>query len=252
MKCIILAAGYATRLYPLTNDLPKPLLPVAGKPILDRIMEDLEGFEAPMEYLVVTNHRFIKPFEAWRDSHKLASAIRLLDDGSTENDNRLGAVRDMAFAIRQAGVDEEVFVAAGDNLTDFSLTGFLTYARQKGTSCVMRYYEGEEDRLHRTGVITLGEGDLVTSMEEKPAKPKSHWCVPPFYYYQREDVKRIPEAVDTGVCGVDAPGEFLSWLCTVSPVHAWEMPGRRYDIGTLEGYRKVEEIWTASGMAGRF
>ena len=107
----------------------------------------------------------------------------------------------------------------------------------------MCHYEESPQKLRKTGVITLGEDDLVLQMEEKPAEPKSHWAVPPFYFYRREDAKKTLQAVDTGVCGVDAPGEFLAWLCGQSNVYAWGIPGKRYDIRDMEGYKRVEECY---------
>ncbi|MBQ3372253.1 MAG: NTP transferase domain-containing protein, partial [Oscillospiraceae bacterium] len=133
MKCLILAAGYATRLYPLTENFPKPLLDVRGKKILEWLIEDL----GDLEYVVVTNHRFAPIFREWADTR--AEKITVVDDGTSTNETRLGAVCDMQFAIRQAGVEDDLLVLAGDNVLDFSQRSFLTYAAAKGTSCTMRY-----------------------------------------------------------------------------------------------------------------
>ena len=131
-----------------------------------------------------------------------------------------------------------MLVIAGDNVLDFSLTKFLRYARQKGTSCVMRYYEPEEAKLRKCGVAQVDASDRLLSLEEKPAAPKSHWCTPPFYYFTREDARLVSRGIAEG-CGVDAPGSFLAWLCGKTPVHSMEMPGSRYDIGSLESYGTV-------------
>ncbi|MBR1869243.1 MAG: nucleotidyltransferase family protein [Bacteroidales bacterium] len=229
MKCLILAAGYATRLYPLTENFPKPLLEVGGKPILDWLVEDLDTDGAVDGYVVVTNHKYAPVFEQWAAGRN----IRIIDDGTSSNDGRLGAVKDMLLGINVAGIDDDLLVMAGDNLLSFSLCRFLGYARSKGTSCIMRYHEPDLAKLHKTGVIELGPDEKVISMEEKPAEPKSNWCCPPFYYLVKEDVPKVGEAVASG-CGVDAPGSFIAWLCGQTAVHAWEMPGRRYDIWDLE------------------
>ena len=237
MKCLILAAGYATRLYPLTENFPKPLLRVGEKSILDWLLDDLDGSGLIEEYIVISNHRYVRHFEDWATER--GGRIRVLDDGSVSNETRLGAVRDIRFAVEKLGLDGELLVIAGDNLLDFSLTGFLHFAREKGSSAVMCYSEPDTQELRRMGVAEIGPDGLLTGMEEKPDRPKSHWCIPPFYYFAAEDVPRIAEGIEAG-CGVDAPGSFLAWLCTVRPVCAWPMPGIRCDIGNLESYRAVQ------------
>ena len=239
MKCVILAAGYATRLYPLTENFPKPLLEVAGKPILDWLIDDMASTGMVEEYIVISNHKFAHIFEEWA-AKKSDATIRVIDDGTTSNETRLGAVKDIQFAIEQLQLDDDLLVMAGDNLLDFSLGEFMRYGKEKNATCVMRYYEASEARLHKTGVIEIDANDGIISFEEKPAQPKSHWCVPAFYYYTREDSHLIRKGIESG-CGTDAPGSFIAWLCGQTKVYAWEMPGRRYDIGNLESYEEVKQ-----------
>ena len=238
MKCLILAAGYATRLYPLTENFPKPLLEVQGKTILDWLIDDIDNLGAVDEYVVISNHKFAHHFDAW--AAKKTQKITVVDDGTESNETRLGAVRDIQFAIDQLGLDDDMLVIAGDNLLDFSLTKFIAYAMDKQTSCIMRYYEASEQRLTKCGVVEIDEHDKILGMEEKPAVPKSHWCCPPFYYYTREDAKLVRVGIASG-CGVDAPGSYIAWLSAQTPVHAMEMPGKRYDIGNLESYERVQK-----------
>lgn len=246
MKCIILAAGYATRLYPLTENFPKPLLEVAGKSILDWLLEDIDTAGTVDEYIVVSNHKFASHFENWASerngSHAYRSRITILDDGTSSNETRLGAVCDIKFAVDALHLDDELLVIAGDNLLDFSLKSFLDYAGTKGTSCVMRYDEPDEGRLRKCAVACIDDGDLITRLEEKPSEPRSHWACPPFYFYTRENAGWIGKGIESG-CGTDAPGSYLAWLCANAPVHAMLMPGRRYDIGNLESYRKVQQTF---------
>ncbi len=237
MKCLILAAGYATRLYPLTENFPKPLLEVQGKTILDHLIEDIDRSGAVDEYVVISNNKFAPHFEKWAKTK--VQKITVIDDGTSSNETRLGAVKDIQFAIDRLSLDDEMLVIAGDNLLDFSLTDFVAYAKRKGTSCIMRYYEPSEQRLTKCGVVEVDGDDRILSMEEKPTCPKSHWCCPPFYYYTRADAKLVKGGIEAG-CGVDAPGSYIAWLCTKTVVHAMEMPGRRYDIGNLESYEKVQ------------
>ena len=237
MKCLILAAGYATRLYPLTENFPKPLLKVQGKAILDWLIDDIEKSGLIDEYVVISNHKFAEHFKSWA---KERNKITVVDDGTNSNETRLGAVKDIQFAIEKLALDDDMLVIAGDNLLDFSLNEFIEYAKEKNTSCIMRYYEPEEARLHKSGVVTIDDNGKILKMVEKPAEPESHWCCPPFNYYIKEDARLIQKGIDAG-CGTDAPGSYIAWLSTQVTVHAMEMPGRRYDIGNLESYRKVEE-----------
>ena len=240
MKCLILAAGYATRLYPRTKNFPKPLLEVGKKTILDWLLDDIDSTGAVDGYIVISNHRFVGHFHAWAKKRK--EDITVLDDGTDSNENRLGAVKDIQFAIEQLQLSDDLLVIAGDNLLNFSLASFLAYQKEKNSTCIMRYYEKEERKLHKTGGVEIDETDRILRMEEKPAEPKSHWCAPPFYIYKASDVPLVKTGIENG-CGVDAPGSFIAWLSTVTPVYAYEMPGRRYDIGNLESYRQVQEIF---------
>jgi len=237
MKCLILAAGYATRLYPLTENFPKPLLKVQEKTILDWLIEDMDAAGAVDEYIVISNHKFAHHFKQW--AAEKAQKITVVDDGTSTNETRLGAVKDIQFAIDSIGLDDDMLVVAGDNLLDFSLTKFIDYARQKETSCIMRYFEPSLQKLKKSGVVTVDDSDRIVRMAEKPAEPESNWCSPAFYYYTRDDAKLIAEGIASG-CGVDAPGSFIAWLCTKTVVHAMEMPGKRYNIGNLESYETVQ------------
>ena len=238
MKCLILAAGYATRLYPLTENYPKPLLKVQDKTILDWLVDDIDGAGLVDEYIVISNHKFARHFQEWAAGKR--QKITVVDDGTSTNETRLGAVCDIRFAVDSLGLTGDMLVIAGDNVLDFSLQHFVRYADAKRTSCVMRFEEPSEERLHKCGVLEIDDSDRIVSMEEKPAQPKSHWVCPPFYYYTAEDAARIPAAIADG-CGTDAPGSFIAWLCRHTSVHAMEMPGRRYDIGNLQSYEEVQQ-----------
>ena len=237
MKCLILAAGYATRLYPLTENFPKPLLKVGKKTILDWLVDDIETSSMVDEYVVISNHKYAHHFDAWAKTKHCN--ITVVDDGTQSNETRLGAVKDVQFAIEKLQLDSDMLVIAGDNILDFSLTKFIEYSSEKQTSCIMRYYEPDNEKLKKCGVVTVDENDLVLNMEEKPPVPTTHWCCPPFYYYTREDSHRIAEGIASG-CGTDAPGSYISWLCKNAEVHAMVMPGKRYDIGNLESYERVK------------
>ena len=238
MKCLILAAGYATRLYPLTENYPKPLLKVGRKAIIDWLIEDIASTGAVDEYVVISNHRFVRFFEEWANEHTLP--IIVVDDGTNSNDTRLGAVRDIQFAIEMLGLDDDMLVIAGDNILDFSLKCFIEFACEKGTSCVMHYRETDVKRLTRSCTSEIDASGRMISLVEKPENPVSEWCTPPFYYYTRADAAKIRDAIADG-CGNDAPGSLAAWMCLHSVVYSMEMPGKRYDIGDLKSYMRVQE-----------
>lgn len=237
MKCLILAAGYATRLYPLTENQPKPLLTVGNKTILDWLIDDIDGAGLVDEYIVISNHKFAQHFQDWANTKP--QKITIVDDGTSTNETRLGAVCDIQFAIEQLNLDDDMLVIAGDNLLDFSLQRFVHYAHKKQTSCIMRFWETDEQRLLKCGVVTIDEQDRILRMTEKSPTPETHWCCPPFYYYTRQDARLVKKGIENG-CGTDAPGSYIAWLCTQTPVHAMEMPGKRYDIGNLQSYQQVQ------------
>ena len=238
MKCLILAAGYATRLYPLTENFPKPLLKVQGKTILDWLIDDTDSIKMVDEYVVISNHKFAHCFTDWAKDKK--QKITVVDDGTSTNETRLGAVKDIQFAIEKLSIDDEILIIAGDNLLDFSLTKFILYAKNKNTSCIMRYYEPMKEKLQKTGVCEIDDNDKILQLTEKPKEPKSNWACPPFYFYTREDARLVKKGIEEG-CGVDAPGSYVAWLCNETIVHAMEMPGKRYDIGNLESYERVQK-----------
>lgn len=238
MKCLILAAGYATRLYPLTENFPKPLLKVGDKTILDWLVDDIDTAGEVGEYVVISNHKYAHHFDDWAKTKQ--QKITVIDDETDSNETRLGAVKDIQFAVDKLQLDDDMLVIAGDNVLDFSLTEFIAYSKKKNASCIMRYYEPNAQKLLKCGVVTIDENDKVLDMTEKSPTPATHWCCPPFYYYSKNDAKLVQKGIDSG-CGTDAPGSFIAWLCTQSDVYAMEMPGKRYDIGNLESYENVKK-----------
>ena len=240
MKCLILAAGYATRLYPLTENYPKPLLNVKDKTILDWLVDDIDGAGLVDEFIIISNHRFAYHFTDWAKGKK--QKITVVDDGTSTNETRLGAVKDIQFTIDKLELDDDMLVIAGDNVLDFSLQRFARYALEKKTSCIMRYYEPTYEKLLKCGIVTIDENDRVLHMTEKSPPPETHWCCPPFYYYTREDARLVQTGINAG-CGTDAPGSYIAWLCTQTTVHAMEMPGQRYDIGNLTSYKEVQNTY---------
>lgn len=241
MKNIVLAAGYATRLYPITENFPKPLLEIGQTTILDRMLQDVDKLEEIDTHIIVSNHKFISIFEAWlaKAQKRYTKPIMLIDDGSTDNNHRIGAVKDLILALETCHVEDDILVAAADNVLDFSFSGFVAYFKQKGTSLLMCHRESSKVALQKTGVVCLDAENRVLLMEEKPKEPKSEWAVPPFYLYRKEDLPLIHTAIEQG-CKYDAPGNLAHYLTTRTILHAYEMPGHRYDIGDVKSYEQVK------------
>ena len=240
MKCLILAAGYATRLYPLTENFPKPLLKVGSKTILDHLIDDVDTCGLIDEYIVISNHKFYDIFVEWAKDKNVK--ITVIDDGTSSNETRLGAVMDVQYAIEKLQLNDDMLVMAGDNLLSFSLCEFVAYAKEKQATSIMRYFEPSREKLKKCGVVTVDADGKALNMTEKPANPQSNWCCPPFYYYTKEDAALVKKGIEAG-CGTDAPGSYIAWLCSQTTVYAMEMPGKRYDIGNLESYNQVKESY---------
>ncbi|TVQ97641.1 MAG: nucleotidyltransferase family protein, partial [Spirochaetaceae bacterium] len=217
MTVIVLAAGYATRLYPLTRDRAKPLLEVAGRTIIDRILDNALQIPGVSRVVVVSNARFAEQFRVWAAGRR-AVPITVLDDGTTDNANRLGALADLRFAVRESSISEDTLVVAGDNLFDFALVDFATFFATVGADCITAHRLPDLERLRRTGVVELAEDGRVLSFAEKPEEPASEWAVPPLYLYRAETLGRpLDEFLKSGV-NADAPGAFIPWLLQRQPV----------------------------------
>lgn len=243
MKCILLAAGYATRLYPLTKDKPKSLLDVAGKTILEHILQKVERVSEIDEIVIVTNDRFYQLFQDWVKQYVSSKTIKVLNDYTTNNDNRLGAVADIQYVIAEEHINDDVLVMAGDNLFDFELADFVSFFHQRHADCITVHELEDLDALRRTGVATVDSQGKVLHFEEKPQVPRSNLAVPPFYIYKKESLPLFRQYLEEGN-NPDAPGHFIPWLITRTVVYAYSFSGHRYDVGTHDSYREVQEIFS--------
>ncbi len=244
MKNVVIAAGYATRLGELTKNFPKPLLQIGEKTILGRMLDDIDNIAEIDEHIIVTNHKFAPMFKEWASEQTYRKAITVVDDGTETNETRLGAVCDLLYAMDKLNIDDDMLVVAADNLLFFSFEGFVRFAKEKNTSCIMCHEQKELSKLQRTGVVVLDENNRVLNMEEKPQVPKSTWAVPPFYVYLRKDLNLVRKSVENG-CGKDAPGNLAHYMCDHTIMHAWPMAGTgenlRFDIGSLDTYKEACE-----------
>lgn len=240
MKNIVIAAGYATRLGELTKNFPKPLLKIGERNILERMLDDIDRIPEIDEHIVITNHKFAPIFEEWVKEVHYTKPISIVDDGTETNDTRLGAVCDLLFAMEKLSVNDDMLVVAADNILFFSFQEFVDFAKSKNTSCIMCHHQPSIEKLQRTGVVVLDENGKVLNMEEKPAEPKSHWAVPPFYIYLKKDLDLIRHSVENG-CGKDAPGNLAHYMVDNTEIHAWPMSAGRFDIGSLDTYKEACE-----------
>ncbi len=241
MRCVLLAAGYATRLFPLTKDLPKSLLSIAGKTILEHLITKIREVREIDEIVLVTNDRFVGQFRSFLQCLD-DSGILVVNDGTRDNEHRLGAIGDVAIAVRAGNINDDLMVLAGDNLFDFSLVNFVDFFHSSGTDCVTAYAESRVDALRRTGVAEIDALGRVLSFEEKPINPRFNDAVPPFYIYRKETVGLLDRYLLEGN-DPDAPGRFIAWLVNKYPVSAFRFSGRRYDIGTLESYKEAQDVY---------
>ncbi len=242
MKNIVIAAGYATRLGELTKNFPKPLLRIGESTILGRMLDDIDRIGDIDEHIIITNHRFAPAFEEWAAAQNYVKPVTIVDDGTSTNETRLGAVCDLLFAMEKLGLDDDLLVVAADNILMFSFQEFVDFAKEKDSSCIMCHEQPSIERLQRTGVVVLDSENKVLNMEEKPLVPKTHWAVPPFYIYLRKDLDLVRRSVENG-CGKDAPGNLAHYMVENTVMHAWPMSAGRFDIGSLDSYYEAQKLF---------
>lgn len=242
MKAIILVAGYATRLYPLTKDTPKPLLKVAGRPIIDYIVDEINTIAAVDKIYVISNHKFARHFDNWAQDKTNTKPIIVIDDGTDSDENKRGAIGDIQYTIEQGNIDDEMIVIAGDNLFTYSLKEYYDFYKEKNADCVCVKQFDDKEMIKQLGVVLLDEEGKVIDLEEKPQKPKSDKAAFATYIYTKDTVKLFKEylAEDNSP---DAPGYFLQWLHKKKDVYAYVMNGECYDIGTHKALEEVRRIY---------
>ena len=234
---IVIAAGYATRLGELTRNFPKPLLKIGDNTILGRMLDDIDTIPEITEHIIITNHKFAPIFREWVEGLHYTKPITIVDDGTSTNETRLGAVCDLLYAIKERNINDDLLVVAADNILFFSFKEFVDFALSKQTSCIMCHEQPSIEKLQRTGVIVVDDNWKVLNMEEKPIQPKSHWAVPPFYIYLKKDIDLVLTSIDNG-CGKDAPGNLAHYMVEKTDMHAWKMSAGRFDIGSLDTYHE--------------
>lgn len=230
MKAIILAAGYATRLRPLTDTIAKPLLPVGGRPMVDLLLEKIREVDAVDAVHLVTNTRYAGGFARWAQGN----GVTVHDDGTSTNDDRLGAIGDIRFTLEAAGIDDDVLVVAGDNLFDYSLSDFTAFWRSKGVASALAVHDVGERALARLyGVVEIGNDGRVVDFVEKPEQPPSTLAATATYLYHRAHLPLV-ERYLAERNPPDQPGNLIAWLHSREPVYAWAGEGGWFDVGDAD------------------
>ena len=242
MKALILAAGYATRLYPLTKEYPKPLLTVGQRPIIDYIIDKLQNLDDVDEIIVVTNSKFISIFRKWQASLRIQKRISLVDDLTRSHSDRLGAIGDVNFVINKKRIKDDLLIIGGDNLFDGDLEDFLLFSKaNKGKPVIGAYNIKDIHEAKKYGVIKLNSKFKVIDFKEKPANPKSTLVAMCLYYFPKEKLKLIKEYLNTKTNKHDATGFYIDWLRKEEKVFGFVFNGRWYDIGHHKFYHEAKE-----------
>ncbi|MBI3034109.1 nucleotidyltransferase family protein [Candidatus Woesearchaeota archaeon] len=245
MKAIVLAAGYGTRLYPITKDNPKPLIKIAGKPIIEHILERIVEIPAVNEVVIVTNNKFFPKFGEWLGSYRSGLKIRLLNDLTNSNDDRLGAIGDIDFAVKAEGIDDDILVIAGDNLFEFSLLSMYRFFMQKKSSVVALYDLGDRSLLAgKLGVAQVDDEFRVVDFEEKPAIPKTSLASTACYFFTKGHLEELEGCIRQNH-KPDNLGDFIKWLSSRSHVYGFVFSEKWFDIGSHDQLRDADIHWRA-------
>jgi len=245
MKVLILAAGYATRLYPLTLTQPKPLLPVAGKPMIEYVLDNIAPIGGIDRVYVVTNAKFAGHFQEWADGYKATKSqldFTIVNDKSTDDSNKLGAIGDLHLVVARENVDDDLIVVAGDNLFSQSLEEFGAFCREKKAPVLGVFDVGDLNQVKKYSSIELAADGRITSFEEKPRNPKSSLIGIALYYYPRHVLPLIKQYMAEGN-NPDQPGRLIQWLYPKTPVYTWTVPGLWFDIGSKETLEEANRIF---------
>lgn len=242
MKALILAAGYATRLYPLTLDRPKPLLKVGRKTITDRLMEKIERIGEIDKVYIVTNEKFAPNFEAWAKDSSYSKPVCVVNDRTLTNETRLGAIGDIELVITEGGINDDLLILGGDNLFDFALEDFIGFARKKKGAAVALRDVGDLKEAKKYGVVSIDKNKKVLEFAEKPAEPRSTLAAMCLYLFPAATLPLVKDYLGTGR-NKDAPGYYLSWFADNTDLYGYVFEGEWFDIGDKKLLNMADEVY---------
>lgn len=243
MKCILLCAGYSTRLYPLTRDQAKPLLSVAGKPMIEHIIEKISKVEAIDEIIIVSNNKFFNDFRNWKRKYSSTKPIKIINDGSNSNEDRLGAVGDINYVIKEEELNDGVFVVAGDNLFKFDLRRLFDFYDEKKSSSIALYdVKDKSIAANKYGVVEIDSNNKIIEIEEKPAEPKTSLVSTACYIFSKEVVDELRKSLAQEK--VDNIGDFLKWVLQNKDLYGLVFEEDWLDIGTHDQLKEANLNWS--------
>lgn len=242
MKVLILAAGYATRLYPITKFIAKPLLPVAGKPMIEYLLDKISLIDDVDEVFIVTNKKFYPHFKIWNNRIKAAGIydkkITVLNDKTTKDGTKLGAIGDMQFTIEEGKIDDDLLIIGGDNLFEFNLTDIVAYFKEKNSNVVALHDIKDKEIVKKMSVVELNSDDKLINFEEKPEDPQTTTIAICVYLYTKDTVKRVKEYLDKGN-NPDQPGHLVAWLYENDEIYGWVFSESWFDVGSIEQFEEA-------------
>ncbi|MDP1853429.1 MAG: nucleotidyltransferase family protein [Candidatus Omnitrophota bacterium] len=247
MKALILAAGYATRLYPLTENMPKPLLKIAGRPIINYIVDKLEKINGVDEVFIVTNAKFFSCFKKWAKEIDFKIKVTIVNDGTKSEKSRIGAIGDINLVIKKEHINDDLLILGGDNLFTWGLGDFVDYALDKKPALTVGLYDMKNKAAaSRYGVAGINRGRRIINFEEKPSLPKSRLVAMCLYYFPKEKLSLTGEYLRgiKNLCKNDATGNYISWLYDKEPVYGFVFKGHWYDIGHVDAYKTADTVFT--------
>ena len=249
VKALILAAGYATRLYPLTLDTPKPLLKIGSKTISDRIVEKIASVKEIDEVYLVTNEKFAPHFEKWAKGARRGVKIRVINDHTLTNETRLGAIGDMELVIEEAGVADDLLVLGGDNLFGFDLRDFIAFSREKKGPAIAAFDVKDVEEARRFGIVLVDKDGRIVEFAEKPAQPRSTLAAMCVYFFPRNTLQLLKKYLAKGL-NKDQPGHYIRWLSENHKVYAYTVAGEWFDIGDKDLLKIADKVYREKEKRG--
>lgn len=243
-KTLILAGGYATRLYPITLNVSKPLLKIDHRAIMDFAIQDLEKIKELSEIIIVTNNKFYKDYLKWKKETQINKKVTIINDNTKSDATKLGAVGDMYYAVRKRDINCDLLVIGGDNIFEKGLLGFVEFAHNKSPCASIGTYDLiSKFKARRYGVVQLNDDHLILDFQEKPEYPLSTEVAMCLYYFPAETLTLFKEYIYKLKLNTDNAGSYIKWLMTKGNVYGYRFKGLWLDIGQIDTFRKAQRYF---------